>query len=324
MKRLVLLYCGLICAMLAMADNNTASLWVGESHTFSVPIENKNTNTLIVYWEDMRWDYESEADGVYFAMDASESSSSDEQATATVSLTQFFTGTKHVIFHYTEVRKVKILWTWNETRKDYTKTFSINCNQVGITFNPSSINLQMGDKQNLQWTLSPTPPAGAPSATITFSSSNNDVATVDARGCVTGKSVGKATITAETNYATSASCVINVTPVLASSISIEPSSVSLSVGSNIQLRAVLPENTSDKSVTWASDNKNVATVDANGLVTAIKKGNATITAKTKDGSNLSAQCSIQVMQADANGDGIVDVSDVVLIIDMALGKITFD
>jgi uncharacterized protein YjdB len=210
-------------------------------------------------------------------------------------------------------------------RNEKTKTFNMECNKVGITINPSSMDLQVGESKNLQWQFSPTPPAGSPLPTVSFRSSNNEIATVAANGRVTGKSIGKATITAETNYATTATCEVNVTPILSSSISIEPSSASILEGSNLQLHAtILPENTSNSSVTWTSNNNNVATVDANGLVTAKKRGNATITAKTSDGSNISANCSIRVLRADVNGDGDVNVTDVVLLIDMLTGAIQFD
>lgn len=328
MKRIFLLYCGMICAMLALADDNNATLWVGESHTFSVPITYDSTKTSVVYWENMHWDYESESDSYYYTIDAIEASSTDEQATATVCIKNFFPETKHVVFRYTEVKKMKIVpWSsWTEVfRNEKTKTFNMECNKVGITINPSSMDLQVGESKNLQWQFSPTPPAGSPLPTVSFRSSNNEIATVAANGRVTGKSIGKATITAETNYATTATCEVNVTPILSSSISIEPSSASILEGSNLQLHAtILPENTSNSSVTWTSNNNNVATVDANGLVTAKKRGNATITAKTSDGSNISANCSIRVLRADVNGDGDVNVTDVVLLIDMLTGAIQFD
>ncbi len=57
---------------------------------------------------------------------------------------------------------------------------------------------------------------------------------------------------------------------------------------------LLPENAKNKSVTWSSSDVNIATVDNNGLVTAIKAGTAQITATTCDGTNLSASCDINV------------------------------
>ena len=57
---------------------------------------------------------------------------------------------------------------------------------------------------------------------------------------------------------------------------------------------VLPSNATNKSVMWTSSNTSVATVDANGKVTAVANGTATITAKTNDGSNLIATCKVTV------------------------------
>ena len=65
----------------------------------------------------------------------------------------------------------------------------------------------------------------------------------------------------------------------------------------VQLKAtVLPNNAYNKSVTWKSSNSKIATVDKNGKVKALKVGNATITATSTDGSNVSAQCKIKVVQ----------------------------
>ena len=77
-------------------------------------------------------------------------------------------------------------------------------------------------------------------------------------------------------------------------------------------------------MTLASNNTAVATVDANGVVTAKSKGLATITATASDGSNVTGQCSIVVLEGDVNGDGVVDVADANIVIDIILGKIVFD
>lgn len=83
--------------------------------------------------------------------------------------------------------------------------------------------------------------------------------------------------------------------VLAESISLDKTEVSLKVGDNVQLNAkVLSEYTTDKFVVWSSSNYKVALVDENGLVTAKGPGEAIIVATTDDGSNLSAQCKIVV------------------------------
>ncbi len=78
------------------------------------------------------------------------------------------------------------------------------------------------------------------------------------------------------------------------SISLSPTSKSLTEGENITLTAsVLPENASNKRVTWKSSNETVATVDSNGNVTALKAGTASITATSIDGAKT-ASCLITV------------------------------
>ena len=68
------------------------------------------------------------------------------------------------------------------------------------------------------------------------------------------------------------------------SITIEVSNIELKKNENYQLNYnIVPENATNKSVTWSSSNNNVATVDNNGLVTAISEGSATIEVETKDG-----------------------------------------
>ena len=83
---------------------------------------------------------------------------------------------------------------------------------------------------------------------------------------------------------------------LAQSITIDQNSLSFTeAGQTAQLTAtVLPHNTTDKSVTWKSADRNVATVNANGLVTAVGNGTTEITATTQDGTNLTARCAVTV------------------------------
>ena len=59
---------------------------------------------------------------------------------------------------------------------------------------------------------------------------------------------------------------------------------------------VTPKNATNKKVSFKSSNKNVAKVNAKGVVTGVKKGNAVITIKAKDGSGKSAKCKIKVVK----------------------------
>lgn len=129
--------------------------------------------------------------------------------------------------------------------------------------------------------------------TVTWSSSDQSVATVDANGLVTAVAPGKVFITA-TCGKVNASSFITVEPTPASTISLDRNSVTLKVSENAVIKAsVLPETTTDKSVTWTSSDESVATVDGEGTVTAIAVGNATVTASCGE---ISAKCEIDVVK----------------------------
>ncbi len=151
----------------------------------------------------------------------------------------------------------------------------------------------IGETLQLTATVSP---EEAIDKSVTWVSSNPSVATVDDKGFVTAVGNGEATITVTSadDGRYTAKCVITV-EVSASDISIDKTEASMaSVGETLQLTAtVYPEETIDKSVIWTSSNTEVATVDENGIVTAVGYGEATIAATTVDGSFI-ANCDITV------------------------------
>ncbi len=139
-------------------------------------------------------------------------------------------------------------------------------------------------------------PSTTSNPSVTWSSSNTNVATVSSSGLVTAKSTGNAVITANTSDGSNLSASCNVTvKQLATAISLNRTSATLYLDQTLQLTAtVLPNSATDKSVVWSSSDNSIAVVTSTGLVTAIAPGNATITATTDDGSNLSASCEITV------------------------------
>ena len=133
-------------------------------------------------------------------------------------------------------------------------------------------------------------------AAVTWQSSDESVATVDAQGLVTAVANGSAIITARSGNASGAA---NVTVAqTAGSIAIEPAMVSLmSIGETVQLTATVRDGNgqpvADAAVTWQSSDESVATVDAQGLVTAVKYGTAVITARS---GSASATVNVAVAQ----------------------------
>ncbi|MBO5747541.1 MAG: Ig-like domain-containing protein, partial [Muribaculaceae bacterium] len=165
---------------------------------------------------------------------------------------------------------------------------------TSISLDKTSATLKATETLTLKATVAP---ATTTDKSVTWKSSNEAVATVDANGKVTAVAVGEATITATTADGSnkSATCKISVAKTLATSISLDKTSATLKATETLTLKAtVAPTTTTDKSVTWKSSNEAVATVDANGKVTAVAVGEATITATTADGSNLSATCVVTV------------------------------
>jgi uncharacterized protein YjdB len=143
----------------------------------------------------------------------------------------------------------------------------------------------------------PFAPENATDKSVEWSSSDETVAVVDENGVVTAIALGETIITVTTVDGSnlSATCKVTVVPTLAESITLDKTEISLEATETATLVAtVLPELTTNKSVTWTSSNEAVATVDANGKVTAVAVGEATITATTADGSNLSATCVVTV------------------------------
>ena len=82
-----------------------------------------------------------------------------------------------------------------------------------------------------------------------------------------------------------------------SRISVTAPEKSVAVGGSVTLNAgILPEDATIKQVTWSSADERIATVDANGTVTGVKRGTARITAAATDGSNIRASINLQVVQ----------------------------
>lgn len=142
-----------------------------------------------------------------------------------------------------------------------------------ITLEHSEIQLQAGQIANVMATVYP---ETTTDKTITWTSSDEAVATVDAYGNITAVAVGDATIHARCGDA-SAGCHVTVVPTFAEYIIIEPIFLELRDGDSDRLSAtVYPENTTDKTVTWTSSDENIVKVDAYGTVTAVAVGSATV------------------------------------------------
>lgn len=168
---------------------------------------------------------------------------------------------------------------------------------VTVSLNKTVLNsVTLGAKYTLKATVKPA------KATVKWTSSNTAVATVDSKGVVTTKNNGKSTITCTVSYGGTvkkATCAVTVR-VQVKSVTLNKVSFSTKeIGTTCQLKATIaPSNAGVKTVTWSTSDKNVATVSANGLVTATGYGTATITCTAMD--KKTAVCTVKVI-ADVEG-----------------------
>lgn len=171
-----------------------------------------------------------------------------------------------------------------------------------ITLDVTALALTVGEEYTFTVT---TEPAGIEGLTLSWSSSDESIVSVE-DGTVTAVAEGTADITVSGGDNVSATCKVTVSPeeeveIEAESITLSTASADMLIGESITLTAtVLPENTTDKTVTWTSSETSIAGVDDTGTVTAVSAGTAVITATTVNG--RTAECTVTVQAAPMIGD----------------------
>lgn len=165
---------------------------------------------------------------------------------------------------------------------------------TGIQIDAQSVpeTLAAGKSYNVSWTITP---ANATNKTVTLSSSNEAVAKVtageDGQMVITAVAPGTATITVTANSGSNVSATMTVTvvrPVAGITIAGAPSK--MVIGDKVTLAAnISPANATTKTLAWKSTNPSVATVNQDGVVTAVGEGSATIYALANDGYGAESQ-----------------------------------
>ena len=180
------------------------------------------------------------------------------------------------------------------------ETEEINVSSVSVT--PDRLEIIEGESAKLTAKISP---AAAADRTVTWTSSDKAIATVDGSGNVQGLKAGTATITA-TAEGKSGKCTVTVKEktVSVTEVSLDRTELTLTEGSSENLTAtVKPDNATNKKVTWKSDKTDIASVDESGKVTALKAGEATITVTTEDGGK-NATCKVTVKSKNVPVTGV--------------------
>ncbi len=179
--------------------------------------------------------------------------------------------------------------------------------EAGITLSSTSKTLSIGDTFKLSATLN----GDATGATLVYTSSDPSIATVDANGNIKALKAGTVVITVKTaDGKYTATCTITVADgkvVEVTNVKVT-GNTKMTVGSSQKLKLTIsPKDASNKSVTWTSSDKSIATVDKNGNVKALKSGKVTITATAKDGSKKKGSITITIEEAP-----VVKVSKIVI------------
>lgn len=152
---------------------------------------------------------------------------------------------------------------------------------TGIELTTDKTEIKVGATAQLTTTIAPADTTD--DKTVTYTSSDETIATVDANGKVTAVKPGTVTITAKVGtFTDTVEITVPVVPV--TSIDLKVDKTDLEKGDIVNVVATVnpADTTEDKTITWTSSNEKVAKVDANGTVTAVGGGNATITATIGD------------------------------------------
>ena len=189
-------------------------------------------------------------------------------------------------------------------------TITVNAPLTGITLNTQETSIKKGDTADLDVIY--TPEDTTDDKTVTWTSSDDEIATVDENGVVTALKDGETTITATVGSHT-AECLVHVREVPLEGIDLDKTAITMNKGDKSEALVVSynPEDTTDdKTVTWSSENEDIATVE-DGVVTAVGAGTTNITAKVGE---FTATCEVTVVvpleSISVKADGATDSLEV--------------
>ncbi len=285
-------------------SKSTLPLTEGDSETLTATVSPSNATNKAVNWSSSDAGVASVSDGKVTALKPGtttitvstadggktektvEWSSSDEKV-ATVKdgkVTAVAPGTATITVKTVDGEKTATC-TVNVEAKKITVT--------GVTLDKEETGLVEGEEVTLVATLAP---ENATEKTVEWSSSDEKVATVK-DGKVTAVAPGTATITVKTvDGSKTATCKVTVEKkgIPVNKVTLNKTTQTLEIGSEVTLVAtVSPSNATNKKLTWSSSNSEVATVDQNGKVKAVKAGTSSITVTTEDGGKK-ATCAVTV------------------------------
>ena len=168
-------------------------------------------------------------------------------------------------------------------------------NVTGVEFSQDALTMPLARTAQLEWTVLP---ADAANKNVTFASDNTEVATVNASGLVTGVAPGTANITVTTvdGGFTDVIAVTVEEAVAVTEIVIAPAAITIPVTTSVTetlVANVIPENATDTTVAWTSEDETIVTVSVNGQIKGIAPGTVTINATSANG--VTGTCEVTVV-----------------------------
>lgn len=168
-----------------------------------------------------------------------------------------------------------------------------------VTMIVNTMNINRGSK-NVNRKLPVMVGNNATNKTLNYRSGNSKVVSVNAKGQITAKKKGTATVSVKTTDGTNIVVYYRVTvKQLVTSVKLNKKAISLKAKGKAKqktytLKATVSKDANNKKVKWTTSNKKVAVVNSKGKVTAKKKGTCYISVSSTDGSRKSAKCKVTV------------------------------
>ena len=229
----------------------------------------------------------------------------------------FRKATLHVIYGNEEAYKADAWWKRFYNIKGCNAPSDADKKVTSITISQTEATLKPNDTMQLEATVYPT---DAANKKILWASSNEDVVIVTGEGFVLAVAEGEADVTVASaeNSEIKAVCHIKVekekepeVPIV--QIKFEESPVTIALGETKKLNVIFnPVNATNKELDWVSAQTSVVEVDKEGNILGVSEGKAIVSAKTKDGSNLTINCVVTVIPS--TGISNITMGEVKLIV----------
>ena len=185
----------------------------------------------------------------------------------------------------------------------FTDTGSTACHTriavASVDVSPTTASISTGT--TLQLTATPKDAAGNPltGRTVTWTTSNATIATVDANGLVTGNAAGGPVTMTATSEGKSGSSAVTVNAIPVATVDVSPATATIQVGATIQLTASPKDANGNpltgRVVTWTTSDTTLATVDTNGLVTGKAAGGPVTVTATSEGKSGTAAITVNLV-----------------------------